>query len=265
MSHCDETTLALAALGEDIPADEAAHLHSCAQCTADVAELIEVVTLGREAPAELPEVPDHVWAGIRQELALAGAPDGSDDAHSNVRTMPAPATLPADPGPGSGDSNVIPLDRRRNRGPGWGGLAVAAVASAVIGGAVVWSAVDRGGAGTTDANEQFVAQAVLAPLPNKPVSSPGQATVMESTDGQVVRVDARSLPASDGFYEVWLLDEGLTKLVALGALPAGSVGTFTIPPGMSVADYPVVDISLESYDGDPSHSKNSLMRGELKT
>ena len=74
MSHCDETTLALAALGEDIPADEAAHLHSCAQCTADVAELLEVVTLGREAPAELPEVPDHVWAGIRQELALARRP-----------------------------------------------------------------------------------------------------------------------------------------------------------------------------------------------
>jgi len=26
-----------------------------------------------------------------------------------------------------------------------------------------------------------------------------------------------------------------------------------------------VDISLESYDGDPSHSKNSLMRGVLQT
>ena len=264
MSHCDETTLALAALGEDIPADEAAHLHSCAQCTADVAELIEVVTLGREAPAELPEVPDHVWAGIRQELALAGAPDGSDDAHSNVRSLPAPTVVPADPGAGSGDSNVVPLDRRRSRGPGLGrvgsgcrGQCGHRRSRGLVGGRSWWRR-------RTDPNEQFVAQAVLAPLPNKPVSSPGQATVMDSADGQVVRVDARSLPASDGFYEVWLLDEGLTKLVALGALPAGSVGTFTIPPGMSVADYPVVDISLESYDGDPSHSKNSLMRGELK-
>ena len=104
---------------------------------------------------------------------------------------------------------------------------------------------------------------MLAPLPDKAVSTPGEATVLDSVDGQVVRVDARGLPAGDGFYEVWLLDEGLTKLVALGALPAGSVGTFTIPPGMSIVDYPVVDISLESYDGDPSHSKNSLMRGEL--
>lgn len=263
MSHCDETTLALAALGEDIPADQAAHLHSCTLCATDVAELIEIVTLGREAPAELPAVPDHVWAGIRQQLALVNVVDGSDDIDTNLRTLPTPSTIAAEPGTGSSPSNVIPLDGRRSRGPGWSGLAVAAVASAVIGGAVVWSAVDRGGAGEVS-NEQFVAQAVLAPLPDKPVTSPGQATVLDSADGQVVRVDARSLPVSDGFYEVWLLDEGLTKLVALGALPAGSVGTFTIPPGLSVADYPVVDISLESNDGDPSHSKNSLMRGELK-
>ncbi len=37
-----------------------------------------------------------------------------------------------------------------------------------------------------------------------------------------------------------------------------------MPPGLSIADFPVVDISLESYDGDPSHSKNSLMRGVLE-
>lgn len=262
MSHCDETTLALAALGEDIPSDEAAHLHSCAQCTADVAELVEVVTLGREAPAELPEVPDHVWAGIRQELSLVGAPDGSD-AHPNVRTLTQPDLPHSTPPAGTGDSNVIPLDRRRSRGPLWGVAAVAAAAGAIVGGAVVWSAVDRGTGSTGGPNEQFVAQAVLAPLTDT-VSAPGKATVLDSADGEVVRVDARSLPANDGFYEVWLLDAQATKLVALGALPAGSIGTFTVPPGLSIADFPLVDISLESYDGDPSHSKNSLMRGELQ-
>lgn len=262
MSHCDETTLALAALGEDIPSDEAAHLHSCAQCTADVAELVEVVTLGREAPAELPEVPDHVWAGIRQELSLVGAPDGSD-AHPNVRMLTQPDLPHSTPPAGTGDSNVIPLDRRRSRGPLWGVAAVAAAAGAIVGGAVVWSAVDRGTGSTGGPNEQFVAQAVLAPLTDT-VSAPGKATVLDSADGEVVRVDARSLPANDGFYEVWLLDAEATKLVALGALPAGSIGTFTVPPGLSIADFPLVDISLESYDGDPSHSKNSLMRGELQ-
>jgi hypothetical protein len=259
MSQCDETTLALAALGEDIPAEESAHLQSCSLCTADVAELIEIVTLGREAPAELPEVPDHVWAGIHRELALMGAPDGSDAGYPPLRSVVTQST----PEPPSADTTVVPMERRRSRGAMWGGFAVAAAAGALVGGTVVWSAVDRGGAGA-GSGEQFVAQAVLAPLPGTSVSTPGQATVVESADGKVVRVDARSLPASDGFYEVWLLDAGLTKLVALGALPAGSVGTFTVPPGLSIADFPLVDISLESHDGDPSHSKNSLMRGELQ-
>ncbi|HYN57483.1 MAG TPA: anti-sigma factor [Motilibacterales bacterium] len=261
MSHCDETTLALAALGEDIPADEFAHLHSCTLCTTDVAELIEVVTLAREAPAELPEVPDRVWAGIQRELAQA--PDGSDSPRSSVRLLPAPTASPEPEIDRPGEGVVVPLERRRTRGPLWSVAAIAAASGALVGGAVVWSAVDRGSSGA-GATEQFVAQAVLSPLPDKSVTSPGEATVVDSVDGQVVRVDARALPASEGFYEVWLLDAGLTKLVALGALPAGSVGTFTVPPGMSIADYPVVDISLESYDGDPSHSKNSLMRGELK-
>jgi hypothetical protein len=124
--------------------------------------------------------------------------------------------------------------------------------------------VDRGATNPGTPTDTFVAQAVLAPLTDS-VATPGEAEVLDSPDGQVVRVDARGLPANDGFYEVWLLDSGATKLVALGALPAGSVGTFTVPPGLSIADYPVVDISLESYDGDPSHSKNSLMRGVLET
>ncbi len=262
MSHCDETTLALAALGEDIPADEAAHLHGCSLCTADVAELIEVVTLGREAPAELPAVPDHVWAGIRQELSLAGAPAGSDT-ESGVHRLPTPRTSPANEGADVRDRTVVPFERRRSRGPLWGIAAVAAAAGALVGGAVVWSAVERGGSGT-GTSEQFVAQAVLAPLSDT-VASPGEATVLDSADGKVVRVDASSLPANDGFYEVWLLDADATKLVALGALPAGSIGTFSLPPGLSIDDFPVVDISLESYDGDPSHSKNSLMRGVLET
>jgi hypothetical protein len=261
MSHCDETTLALAALGEDIPADESAHLRSCSQCTAELAELMEVVNLGREAPEALPAVPDHVWAGIREELTLTEAPNGSDS-YSNVRTLPQPGLQQLAPDAGAGDSNVVPIDRRRSRGPLWGVAAIAAAAGAIVGGAVVWSAVDRG-TGGTGSNEQFVAQAVLAPLTDT-VSAPGEATVLDSADGKVVRVDARSLPANDGFYEVWLLDADATKLVALGALPAGSIGTFTVPPGLSITDFPLIDISLESYDGDPSHSKNSLMRGELQ-
>ena len=65
----------------------------------DAAELTEVVTLGREAPAVLPPVPDHVWAGIQRELAMTSAPDGST---TNVTplvapTAPATAAAPAAP------------------------------------------------------------------------------------------------------------------------------------------------------------------------
>jgi hypothetical protein len=257
MQHCDPTTLALAALGEPIEPDEQAHLQGCEHCLADAAELIEVVTVGREAPPELPEVPEHVWTGIQSELGLLGAPDGSAAA---VTTLPAPAA-PADDAPDHDrPAPVVPL-RGRRRGLFTVG-AIAAAAGALIGGTVVWAALDNGSAPGAPA-ERLVAQAVLDPLSDA-VAQPGEADVLDSPDGQVIRVDARALPQRDGFYEVWLIDTGVTKLVALGALPAGSVGTFTVPPGVSIEDYPVVDISLEPLDGDPGHSKESLMRGVLE-
>lgn len=259
MSHCDPTTLALVALGEEIPGDEAAHLSGCEQCTADAAELAHVVTLGREAPAELPPVPDHVWAGIQRELALTHAPDGEGGTVSVLPARPA-----GDPEPGAGGgAEVVDLATRR-RGGLLGLATVAAVAGAVVGGGVVWAAVERGSVAPEAPPATFVAQAVLAPLSDA-VAEPGQADVIDSPDGRVVRVDARALPENAGFYEVWLLDAGATKLVALGALPAGAIGTFTLPPGLSLRDFPVVDISLEDYDGDPTHSTNSLMRGMLET
>jgi len=30
-----------------------------------------------------------------------------------------------------------------------------------------------------------------------------------------------------------------------------------------VADYPLVDISIEPYDGNPTHSGDSIVRGQL--
>ena len=261
MSHCDPTTLALAALGEELDAQDAAHLESCEQCLTDAAELVEVATLAREAPAELPEVPKHVWSGIRSELGLDRAPDGSD-----ARSVPDPPSLPTAThddlplGPGT----VVPLAPRR-RGV-WAVAGIAAAVGALIGGAVVWAAVDRDGDGRSDSTSapSIVAQASLDPLVDD-VAHAGQAQVLDSPDGEVIRVDATGLPQHDGFYEVWLIDPDVTKLVALGALPAGSIGTFTVPPGVSIADFPIVDISLEPLDGDPAHSRNSLMRGTLET
>lgn len=277
MPHCDPATQALAALGEEIPAADATHLRTCPRCAGEVAELTAVVTLGRQAPAALPDVPAQIWSAIRAELSADRPSDAAETHPSRApRDTTGPATGSQGPGSqgpgnqatgpvaaGTPDPAVVPLDSRRRRRSPWAIAGIAAAVGALFGGAVVWSAVDSGGTGPRS-QERFVAQAVLAPLPGASVSTPGHATVMDSADGEVIRVDARSLPAGDGFYEVWLLDADATRLVALGALPAGSVGTFTVPPGLSLADYPVVDISLEAYDGDPSHSTHSLMRGTLQ-
>jgi hypothetical protein len=265
MSHCDPTTLALVALGEDIDPAEAAHLELCEQCLTEAAELSEVVTLGREAPMELTPAPPQVWAGISAELGLVGAPAGAD--RGQLLTLPSArspeSAAPAAGGPRGGGSQdggtVVPMRPRRRF---LGVAAVAAAAGAVVGGGLVWAAMDTAGEPAAPAS-QLVAQAVLDPL-TEDVAQPGQAEVLDSPDGQVIRVDATALPPRDGFYEVWLIDEGVTKLLALGALPAGSVGTFTVPPGVSIEDFPVVDISLEPLDGDPAHSKQSLMRGVLE-
>lgn len=249
MLHCEPETLALAALSEVIPAEDQMHLDSCAPCRAEVAELLELVTIAREAPRALPPAPASVWDGIRAELGL-GADLREGDSAGNGQEVTPGSSAP-----------VVDLDSRRSRRRMFTVAAVAATAGAIVGGSVVWSALDR----TTQvaAPGGVVAQAVLNPLSSS-VAEPGKAQVLDSPDGQVIRVDARSLPKDSGFHEVWLIDKDVTKLVALGALPSGSVGTFTIPPGVHIEDFPVVDISLEPYDGDPGHSHHSLMRGILE-
>jgi Anti-sigma-K factor rskA, C-terminal len=283
MSHSDPGTLALAALGEEIPAADAAHLASCAQCQREVDELAAVVSVAREAP-RLTAPPDAVWDAIRAEIGTAPATAGPtpldtssapaapvvplrDDAAAAGGTVPAGPSDHGEDGPAragqaapprAGDAaGIFPLRRRRLVSV----AAIAAMFGAVLGGAVVWAAVGR--TPQQPRQEAVIAQAVLKPL-SPTVTQPGEAQVLESADGLVVRVDARGLPPGTGFHEVWLLDADATKLVALGALPGGSVGTFTVPPGLDVADFPVVDISLEPYDGDPRHSHDSLLRGVLE-
>ncbi len=256
MSHPDPTVLALVGLGERIPQADAAHIASCITCALEAQEFTDVVTLAREAPPVLPEVPASVWSGITGELSRDAETGREAAALAPASHLGAPGPTTSAPRP-----QVAPLEARRRRPPMWG-LALAAMAGAVVGGAVVWSAIDRGSQGSAEP-DVFVAQAALAPL-TAAVPAEGEATVVDSADGEVVRVDARALPDNDGFYEVWLLNAGATRMVALGALPAGSVGTFTLPPGLSIDDFPVVDISLESYDGDPTHSTRSFMRGVLE-
>ncbi len=84
-----------------------------------------------------------------------------------------------------------------------------------------------------------------------------------SPERRALLVDTAGLPPADGIYEVWLFDVETDRLVALGALDDSGKGWLTVPTGVDVADYPQVDTSLEPADGDPTHSGNSVLRGDL--
>ena len=82
-------------------------------------------------------------------------------------------------------------------------------------------------------------------------------------DGDTVLLDVDLPPLHDGaFYEVWLLDQDAETLVSLGALRSG--GTLALPPDADLRATPLLDVSVEEADGDPSHSGRSVLRGELE-
>lgn len=93
-------------------------------------------------------------------------------------------------------------------------------------------------------------------------SGSGEARVEDG--GQRLRVSVEGLAASgeDDFYEVWLLTKP-DKLVSLGTfrLEDAGEGEVSVPLPVNVSTYEHIDISLEPLDGDPSHSSDSVLRG----
>ncbi|WP_241984590.1 anti-sigma factor domain-containing protein [Cryobacterium adonitolivorans] len=106
-----------------------------------------------------------------------------------------------------------------------------------------------------------IAQAQRDALPGWAAS--GNASVAESADGRrEVVVDLDDDAGSAGLREVWLLTADATGLVSVGLLD-GSSGRFSIPAGIDLAEYPVVDVPAEPADGNPAHSGDSIVRGTL--
>lgn len=107
---------------------------------------------------------------------------------------------------------------------------------------------------------RVVAEAELEPFPNWQAS--GTARIEEESSGaQQVVVD---LAAPDGgLREVWLIDPETSGLVSLGLL-SGANGTFSLPDELDLERYSVVDVSQEPDDGNPAHSGDSIVRGELR-
>jgi hypothetical protein len=106
----------------------------------------------------------------------------------------------------------------------------------------------------------LLADASLQPLASH--SASGEAVVQRLADGSrqlVIRLPDEPL---SGFREVWVGSSDLSKMVSLGIL-GHQEGSFVLPTGLDLTQYPIVDISQEPYDGDPAHSAESIARGVL--
>lgn len=237
----------------------------------EFSEVIDFLNEGRpEAPTERPS--EMVWAAIADSLTVSSGPaaDAGDTTESAVDAEDEAATATpfgnvngsgGSPGQTSTDeqSNVRPFKRPVTSGDSSGARSpmakrfavMTAVAAAVLLVAVPIALSLRG-----DSLDQRAELLALG-------QSTGLGTA-ELTD-RTLAVDLEGLEPLEGAdYELWLLDlegEELQDLVSLGTV--NEDGSFTVPDGIDLDEFSVVDVSVEPHDGDESHSGNSVLRGPL--
>ncbi|WP_127125343.1 anti-sigma factor [Georgenia sp. SYP-B2076] len=264
MKHPGEETLALLALGEHVGGhDIAEHIAGCPTCRAELAALRRVTDAGRqrpgpgarpgtlERPGALERPADAVWDRIAAELGLGDAPAAAPPA---PLAPPRPAAAPlAPPRPAAAPREpAVPARPWWRRRTAW-----VAAASFAVG--VAGTVAAQNLASPSPPPVQTLTRAELEPLPGW--RQAGTASVTEVGGERVLAV---KLPTDveGGYREVWLMDSGLKRLVSVGVL-AGSEGRFVLPAGLDLAQFPVVDVSDEPYDGNPAHSGDSIVRGKL--
>ena len=237
MRHLDDDLLAGIALDEpdELSARDRAHLLVCRACAARLAELEALVATGRAGepgPARPPG--PSVLAAIQAVLA--------DDPPAAQASGPSPVAL---------------LEHRRSTrtrpSPARWLVAAAAVLAVAVGGAVWYRSAGA---------EVVVARTELTSLPEK--EGRGTAQLVERDGGLQLTVDVSRPAVSDAFEELWLINTDGRRMISLGVVPPDGRGTYTVPlsqPGLD--GYTVVDISLEPFDGNAAHSRDSLLRGTL--
>ncbi|MCI1018930.1 anti-sigma factor [Microbacterium sp. C5A9] len=265
MSHLDDEEIALIAMGEPAASDaDARHLAECEECATEVAEMSRVALVARSSVAEgeLESPPADVWSSIHGELGLSAAV-----AADPASVVPSPR-VEAEPVPqaeGSADAALqaaAARPRQRSRGRSrrrlstvW--ILAASMALIVAIGAGVW------GIRALQPSSAVIASAELAAFPDHPAAV-GQAEIDDDGDGRrslTVTLEGDEVVGGD-YREVWLIRDDGQALISLGVLE-GSSGTFLVPEGVDLDEYRLVDISFEPVDGDPAHSGDSIVRGEL--
>lgn len=223
-NHVDEETIALLALGESVSGLGADHLRTCGACSAKVDQLRAIAESARAVTDDdRPMAPPDI---VWQRIADEIESDG-------------------------------PVFAKRSRGTGarMGWFALAATVGVLVGSIGTMLTVNQQDSAPT------VAQAELDPLPGK--AAQGVAQVRQTDTGPVLRIEVPDLPQPDGYYEVWMLSPEADSMVSVGVLGSGAVNEFPLPADMDMNAFPIVDISLEQFDGDVTHSADSIVRGTL--
>jgi anti-sigma-K factor RskA len=224
-----------------------------------------------------PRPSEQVWSRIAAELDLATPAAGGRHAqglaggYGDERREPGrPVLVPRpaeaaeqDPGVPTGRhaSHRASPGRRADSGRRWARAAVALTAAAAVGVLGTLVAVRPW---QEDSSPQAVAgsTASLTPVAGAPGGASGRAVVVQGETGPELDVTTVGLPAQAGYYEVWVYD-GERDMVSVGVLGADTTAAFALPPTLDLRRFHVVDISVEEYDGDQTHSAVSVLRGSL--
>lgn len=231
MSHSEDEVLSLLALGESVYAADEEHIAACPRCQSRLDQLAAVVGTARSVTTDDHPVPApaSVWAGITAELGLAQS---------------------------GGTITAITQAPRTRRPRTWLVAAAAAMVGVIVGGGAVAAVLSN------QPSERLVASADLGPIADSGFA--GTAVVQRGADGDVLTVNVPDLPQVDGYYEVWMASADVSTMVAIGTLIPGHEAVFTLPAGLDPGSFPVVDVSIEHFDGNTGHSAESVVRGQLQ-
>jgi len=150
-------------------------------------------------------------------------------------------------------SNLLPL--------------AAAVALVVVGGLVTLLVSDGGGgdriAGATLTNDGG-AVTVDASATGALLDDGGQRHLRLNLDPNLVEdLEAEGSLSGDKYLALWLMDPTGESVIPLGVVDGDAI--VTLPDTVDPAAYPVIDISIESLDGNPDRSGRTVLQGVLES
>ena len=199
---------------------------------------------------------DRRFAAEVARLREAGARVETLDAAQWEPVEPPPLAFVPEPRPASGGVSafVRALARPLVVRPAFAAVAAALLLAVGVAGGALLASGDSG-------NSRGGTQVALNPLGPAPTTARASARI---ADGRM-RLDVSGLGRTrkGAFYEVWMLRTP-KQLVSLGTFRVDDRGRakVTLPVTVDAKRFPILDVSVEPADGDPSHSSVSVLRSK---